>query len=68
MPQHDIIIDIGKNGEVTVRIKGAKGKQCLAYGDMVARIVGKIKSQQRTSEYYEPPTKAKIDLEQKQGT
>lgn len=70
MAQHDIEIEITKTGEVKVHIKGVKGPACLEYGKFLTRIVGKVKEQQLTSEYYEPPEKAKIDLhlEQKQET
>jgi hypothetical protein len=64
MPQHDIEITISKTGEVKVHIKGAKGKSCLAYSKWLSGLVGKVKGQQLTSEYYEPETKARINLEQ----
>jgi len=70
MAQHDIEIEINKAGEVKVHIKGVKGKGCLKYAEFLKELVGEVKSQQLTSEYYEPDEKAKIDLhlEQKQGT
>jgi len=69
MPQHDIEIQISKTGEVTVAIKGVKGKGCLKYAEFLKSIIGEVKSQQLTSEYYEPDEQAKIDLrvQQKQG-
>ena len=66
MAQRDIEIIIGKTGEVKVHIKGIKGKSCMKFGAFLADLVGKIKSQHMTSEYYEPDEKARIDLEQKQ--
>ena len=65
MEQHDIEITIAKNGEVAVHVKGVKGKGCLEYGKLLANVVGKVKDQKLTSEYYEPETKVKINLEQK---
>ena len=67
MPQRDVQITISKTGEVKVHIKGIKGKSCLKFGAFLADVVGKVKSQQLTSEYYEPEEKAAIRLEQKQG-
>lgn len=64
MAQHDIEITISKAGEVKVHIKGAKGKSCLAYAKWLSQLVGNVKNQQLTSEYYEPETKARIDIEQ----
>ena len=64
MAQHEVDITISKSGEVKVHVKGAKGKACLAYSKWLAEIIGKVKSQQSTSEMYEPEIKAKIDLQQ----
>ncbi len=65
MPQRDIEITIGKDGIVRAHIKGIKGKGCMAYAKMLQEIVGKVKSQQLTSEYYEPDEKVRIDVAQK---
>jgi len=67
MERHDIEIMISKSGEVKVHVKGAKGKACLKYGQFLTNVVGKLKDQKLTSEYYEPDSKVRIDLEQKQG-
>jgi hypothetical protein len=64
MAQHDVEITISKTGEVRVHIKGAKGKSCMAYSKWLAEVIGKVKAEQLTSEYYEPETKARINLEQ----
>jgi hypothetical protein len=65
MEQHDVEITISKTGEVRVHVKGAKGKMCMEYGKWLAKVVGKIKDQKLTSEYYEPETKSRIKLQQK---
>ena len=67
MPQHEIEITISKAGEVKVHIKGVKGKACLEYAKWLSDIVGKVKSEQLTSEYYEPETKARIEVNQELG-
>ena len=67
MAQHDVEITISKTGEVKVHIKGAKGKSCLVYSKWLSGLVGKVKDQQLTSEYYEPDIKARIDLKQNLG-
>jgi len=64
MAQHDVEIEISKTGEVKVHIKGAKGKSCLTYAKWLTELIGKVKDQQLTSEYYEPDIKARIDLQQ----
>lgn len=64
MAQHEVEITILKTGEVKVHVKGVKGKACLVYTKWLAELVGKIRDQQLTSEYYEPEIKARINLEQ----
>ena len=68
MAQHDVEIIISKTGEVKVHVKGVKGKGCLEYAEWLAEVVGKVKDRQLTSEYYEPDTKAKIELRTEQQT
>jgi len=68
MAQHDVEITISKSGEVKVHVKGVKGKGCLEYAEWLTEIVGKVKERQLTSEYYEPETKAKIELRMEQRT
>ncbi len=64
MAQHEVDIEITKQGEVKVHIKGAKGKACLEYAQWLTELVGKVKDQQLTSEYYEPEVKTRVDLHQ----
>jgi len=68
MAQHDVEITISKSGEVRVHVKGVKGKGCMEYAEWLAEVVGKIKEKQLTSEYYEPDTKARIELRTEQRT
>lgn len=68
MAQHEVEIIISKSGEVKVHIRGVKGKGCLEYAAWLTEIVGKVKDQQLTSEYYEPETKATIKLRQELKT
>jgi len=64
MAQHDVEISITKTGEVKVHIEGAKGKACLEYAKWLTKVIGKVKDQQMTREYYEPETKSRINLQQ----
>ncbi|MGD0077687.1 MAG: DUF2997 domain-containing protein [Sedimentisphaerales bacterium] len=64
MAQHEVEITISKTGEVRVHIKGVKGKGCLEYAEWLKNVVGKVKDQKLTSEYYEPDAKSRIDLHQ----
>jgi len=53
-------IEIDKSGETKVHLKGIKGKACLGYAKFLEQIIGKIKSQELTSEYYEPELDVEI--------
>ena len=41
-------------------MKGAKGKACVPYAEFLKQIVGKVVSQEFTSEYYEPESEVKV--------
>ena len=60
MGNHDLEIEIDKNGKVRVHIQGVKGKSCLDYAQLLAGIVGKEEGQELTAEYYEPDSQVRI--------
>jgi len=64
MAQHEVEIRIGKDGQVKVHVKGAKGKACLEYARWLTQVIGEVKERQLTNEYYEPETKSRINLHQ----
>jgi hypothetical protein len=64
MAEHEVEIVISKDGEVRVHIKGVKGKGCMEYARWLTRIVGRVKDQKVTSEYYEPEIKSRIELQE----
>ncbi|OHB68963.1 MAG: hypothetical protein A2Y77_18100 [Planctomycetes bacterium RBG_13_62_9] len=64
MAQHEVEISISKTGDVKVHVKGAKGKACLEYAQWLTEVIGTVKSQQMTSELYEPEAKSRINLQQ----
>ena len=61
-------LDYGSARSRDHNVKGVKGKGCQEYAKWLTNIVGKLKSEQLTSEYYEPETKVRIDLHQELGT
>ena len=61
MPKREEVdIEIDKSGETKIHIKGIKGKACLEYAKFLEQVIGKIKSQELTSEYYEPDLDVEI--------
>ncbi len=54
MPEREFEITIAPDGAVELLVKGYKGKTCLEAMKMFEQIVGEVKSQRETSEFYEP--------------
>jgi hypothetical protein len=54
MAQREFNITIGADGSVEVHIKGYKGRSCTEAVKLLQQIVGEIKAEQKTSEFYEP--------------
>ena len=65
MPQREFEITIGKTGEVELHVKGFKGKGCLEAVKMFEQIVGEMKAQQQTSEFYEPEELVQYRIDQR---
>jgi len=66
MPEREYEITIEPNGEVHLHVRGYKGKGCLEAVRLFEKIVGEMKSQQATSEFYEPDEVVHYNIEQKQ--
>jgi hypothetical protein len=65
MPEREFDITIGKTGEVEIHVKGYKGRTCLEAVKVFEQIVGEMKSQQHTSEYYEPDEQVQYRIDQR---
>jgi hypothetical protein len=65
MPQREFEITIGKTGEVELHVKGFKGRACLDAVKIFEEIVGEMKSQQPTSEMYEPEEQVRHRVDQR---
>jgi len=65
MPQREFDITIGKDGSVQLHVKGYKGRSCLEAVKLFERIVGEMKSQQETSEFYEPDEQVRYNIDQR---
>ncbi len=64
MAQREFDITIGPSGEVNLHIRGYKGKSCLEVVKLFEKIVGRVKSQQETSEFYEPEEEVRFHIDQ----
>ena len=65
MPQREFDITIAPDGSVELHIQGYKGKGCLEALKMFERVVGELKTQRATSEFYEPDELVQYHIEQK---
>ena len=65
MPQREFDITIGKDGSVELHVKGYKGRACLEAVKMFEQIVGEMKSEQKTSEFYEPEEQVRYYIDQR---
>ncbi len=65
MPQREIDITIGPDGSVELHVQGYKGKGCLEAMKLFEQIVGALKSQRETSEFYEPEEQVQYRVEQR---
>jgi hypothetical protein len=65
MPQREFDITIGRDGSVELHVKGYKGKGCLEAMKMFQQIVGELKEEQRTNEYYEPEEQVRFNIDQR---
>ncbi len=65
MPEREFEISIEPNGSVELHVKGYKGKSCLEAMKMFEQIVGELKSQRETSEFYEPEEVVRYNIEQR---
>jgi hypothetical protein len=65
MPQREFDITIGPEGSVELLVKGYKGKGCLEAMKLFEQIVGELKSQQKTGEFYEPDEQVRYNIDQR---
>lgn len=65
MPQREFDITIGKDGGVELHVKGYKGKGCLEAMKIFAEIVGELKAEQKTNEFYEPEEQVRYNIDQR---
>lgn len=65
MPQREFEITIQPDGQVELHVKGYKGRRCLEMVKLFEQIVGELKSQQQTNEFYEPEEQVRYNIDQR---
>jgi hypothetical protein len=65
MAERELEITISASGDVELHVKGFKGKKCLDVVKLFEQIVGEVKSQQQTNEFYEPEEQVSFRIDQR---
>ncbi len=65
MAQREFNVTIGADGSVEVHIQGYKGRSCTEAVKLFQQIVGEIKAEQKTSEFYEPEELVQFRIDQR---
>ena len=53
MKKQEIMISIGKDGNVQFEVKGVPGKDCLSLTQVLEEELGVVVDRQRTAEFYQ---------------
>ena len=65
MAQREFDITIGPDGNVELHVKGFKGRSCLEAMKLFEQIVGEVKAQRETTEFYEPEEQVRFQIDQR---
>lgn len=65
MAQREFDITIQPDGNVELHVKGYKGRSCQDVVKLFEQIVGEVKSQQQTNEFYEPEEQVRFNIDQR---
>lgn len=53
--KREMEIEIGRDGKVSITVKGVPGRECLEFSQFLEQALGEIIEQEVTSEYYLEP-------------
>jgi hypothetical protein len=62
----EVEIELRPDGTVVVHTEGVKGPQCLKYTEFLQQLIGRQKSLELTSEYYEKESQIQVQARQRQ--
>lgn len=62
--KRDIVITIGPDGGIDIRVEGVPGSDCLDFTKFLEDELGEVTSREHTSEYYqeEEPVTEKVEV------
>ena len=53
--KREMEIEIGRDGKVSIKVKGVTGQECLEFSQFLEEALGETVEQELTSEYYVEP-------------
>ncbi len=65
--KHEIEISIDDNGNVSIKVMGMKGKDCLAVTKDLEEALGIVRNREKTAEFYQTETQVSKTVDQKGG-
>lgn len=63
--KQEMEISIDDNGNVSIKVIGAEGKECLEMTKEIEAALGIVTDRQKTSEFYVEPVKTDQKIDQK---
>jgi hypothetical protein len=64
MREREFEVTIAPDGSVELQVKGYKGSSCLEAMRIFEKVVGELKEQRQTREFYEPEEQVQYRVEQ----
>jgi hypothetical protein len=62
--KREMEIEIGRDGKVSIKVKGVQGAECLEFSQFLEEALGETVEQELTSEYYQAPASAETTIRQ----
>jgi hypothetical protein len=62
--KREMEIEIGRDGKVSIKVKGVQGVECLEFSQFLEEALGETVEQEPTSEYYQVPASTEAVVRQ----
>jgi hypothetical protein len=62
--KREMEIEIGRDGKVSIKVKGVQGTECLEFSQFLEEALGETVEQELTSEYYQTSASAETTVQQ----
>ena len=62
--KREMEIEIGRDGKVSIKVKGVQGVECLEFSHFLEEALGETVEQEITSEYYQVPASTETTVQQ----